>query len=183
MSLHSCLLSADVSRQGRQGKVSAVRWGQVSLCSSPLPTHPAPCMPLLSFTALNLSGCSFWQRRTMLLCAEVPEGQSKRQCGGWEKREKKEIQSVSQSGAFVCICACFGACHSASPSSQEGRAERRRGSFAASSLPAALDTREGNHRAGRDAKASSSSTACLPRTPSPRRRHGYCQQALAPQLR
>lgn len=94
MSLHSCLLSADVSRRGRQGKVSAVRWGQVSLLSSPLPTHPAPCMPLLSFTALNLSGCSFWWRRIMLSCAEVPEGQSKRHCGGWEKGKKKSLSQV-----------------------------------------------------------------------------------------
>lgn len=178
MSLHSCLLSADVSRRGRQGKVSAVRRGQVSLLSSPLPTHPAPCMPLLSFTALNLSGCSFWWRRIMLSCAEVPEGQNKRHCGGWEKGKKKSLSQVHLC-AFVHV---LEACHSVSPSSQEGRAGRWRGSFAASSLLAALDTREGNHRAGRDPKASSSSTACLPRMPSPRRRHGCCQQALAPQL-
>lgn len=110
-------------------------------------------------------------------------------CRGARRAEQKTLWRVgerekkkSKSGAFVRICACFGACHSVSPSSQEGRAGRWRGSFAASSLLAALDTREGNHRAGRDPKASSSSTACLPRMPSPRRRHGCCQQALAPQL-
>lgn len=144
-------------------------------------TRPAPCTPLPSFAALNLSGCSFWQRRTVLLRAEVPNRQRKSQRGGWEKRKKRGC--VSQG----LLCACCKACHSASPSS--GKAELRDGGGASQPalcwlpLPREREIREGNHHAGRDTKASSSSTACLPHTPPPRRRHGCCQQALAPQLR
>lgn len=37
----------------------------------------------------------------MLLCAEVPEGQSKSPCGGWEKRKRK--REKVKSGAFVRV--------------------------------------------------------------------------------
>lgn len=147
----------------------------------PLPTHPAPSMPLLSFAALNLSGCSFWQRRTMLLCAEVPEGQSKRHCGGWEKRMKNEIQSASQ----VRLCAFVRVSEPAALLPlPPGKAELRDGGGASQPALCRLPlTREREIAvlAGTPRQAVPAQLASP--APAPRRRHGRCQQALAPPLR
>lgn len=93
-----------------------------------------------SYTPGSLYAIAEFYRSEFVSLLFLVEKDNAVMCRGARRAEQKTLWRVgerekkkSKSGAFVRICACFGACHSVSPSSQEGRAGRWRASFAASS--------------------------------------------------